>query len=312
MQTITHHNHTQQQQAALTQALEARFGPIAHVLHEAGQPELCAFHGEDGTTLVTRGMGARAMPAPKGEHSRAELVVHLPAGWDIHSTDEREHWPLRWLRLLACMPFEENTWLGWGHTVPGGVPFAENTRCDTWLLLDAFVPLSYAGGGDPCAITLPGGEALALYQLFPLYPEELEFKLEHGAQALVERLMEAKLLRPQLDPARASCFPPPQPVLFNWLGADQCLATNRILADGAPVGYCYREAPYNAQDSGWRFTAGDESDDYMGDPACTGVHNLEQIAACDAAILPILKTPAPFAFARGASGLEPLKQLRGL
>ena len=306
--TTTHNTYTSQQLTALTQAIEARFGAITHVLREAGSPELCVIPGEGGTTLVTRGMGARAMPVPEGECPRAELVVHLPAGWDIHSPAERAHWPLRWLRLLANLPFEENTWLGWGHTVPAGGPLAPNTACDTLLLLDAFVPPSFSGG-TPCEITLPGGEALALYQLFPLYPEELAFKLKHGAQALVERLMEAKLLRPRLDPARENCFPPPRPLRFEWLGADQCLATNRILEDGAPVGYCYREAPCGEQDSGWRFTAGDESDDYMGDPSCTGVHTLEQIANRDPAILPILKTPAPCAFARGASGLEQLKNI---
>ena len=308
MQTTTHTGYTAQQQAALTQELEGRFGRVARVLRDE-LPELCVIHGEAGTTLVTQGMGARAMNTPNGEHSRAELVMHLPPGWDITGRDERDHWPLRWLRLLADLPFEENTWLGWGHTVPGGGPFAEDTGFDSLLLLDAFVPLQQSGDG-PCEITLPGGLTITLYQLFPLYPEELRFKLEHGAQALVERLMQAKLLLPVLDPMRENCFLPPKPLRLNWVGPDQCLATMRILEDGAPVGYCYREAPCNGQDSGWRFTAGDESDDYMEDPACSGVVPLERIAGCDADILPILETPAPCAFARGVKGLEQLKNIR--
>ena len=31
-----------------------------------------------------------------------------------------------------------------------------------------------------------GGKKVAFYQLFPLYPEELKFKLEHGYDELVE------------------------------------------------------------------------------------------------------------------------------
>ena len=31
------------------------------------------------------------------------------------------------------------------------------------------------------------------------------------------------------------------------------------------VGYCYREKPDGDWDSGWRFTAGDESEEYMDD-----------------------------------------------
>ena len=36
--------------------------------------------------------------------------------------------------------------------------------------------------------------------------------------------------------------------------------------EGCKVGYCYREEPDGGWDSGWRFTAGDESDEYMDDP----------------------------------------------
>ncbi|MYN19031.1 DUF2185 domain-containing protein [Rugamonas sp. FT107W] len=45
----------------------------------------------------------------------------------------------------------------------------------------------------------------------------------------------------------------------------RCFVTNRILKDGARVAYLYREAPENERDSGWRFTANDESDEYMDD-----------------------------------------------
>ena len=50
-------------------------------------------------------------------------------------------------------------------------------------------------------------------------------------------------------------------LLPDWEGADGCIATNRIMVEGNKVGYCYREEPDNGWDSGWRFTAGDESDE---------------------------------------------------
>ena len=55
-------------------------------------------------------------------------------------------------------------------------------------------------------------------------------------------------------------------LLPDWKGADGCIATNRITVEGRKVGYCYREEPDGGWDSGWRFTAGDESDEYMDDP----------------------------------------------
>ena len=47
------------------------------------------------------------------------------------------------------------------------------------------------------------------------------------------------------------------------LGVGGCLATDRILVDGCPAGYMYRERPHDEQDSGWRFFAGDEDETYM-------------------------------------------------
>jgi hypothetical protein len=42
-------------------------------------------------------------------------------------------------------------------------------------------------------------------------------------------------------------------------GHGACFATDEIMVRGRRVGYAYREAPDYAEDSGWRFMAGDES-----------------------------------------------------
>lgn len=62
-------------------------------------------------------------------------------------------------------------------------------------------------------------------------------------------------------------------ILLDWEGADGCFATNRITVEGSKVGYCYREQPDGDWDSGWRFTAGDESEAYMDDPNNAGIYN---------------------------------------
>ena len=38
------------------------------------------------------------------------------------------------------------------------------------------------------------GKKVAFYQLFPLYPEELKFKLEHGFDELVELFQEESMV----------------------------------------------------------------------------------------------------------------------
>ena len=70
-------------------------------------------------------------------------------------------------------------------------------------------------------------------------------------------------------------------LLPDWEGADGCIATNRITVEGCKVGYCYREEPDGGWDSGWRFTAGDERDEYMDDPNNAGIYKLNTICNDD-------------------------------
>ncbi len=94
-----------------------------------------------------------------------------------------------------------------------------------------------------------------------------------------------------------------KPLLPDWKGADGCIATNRITVEGRKVGYCYREEPDGGWDSGWRFTAGDESDEYMDDPNNAGIYKLNTICNDDPDIIPLLNTPAPCAFERDENGV---------
>ena len=92
-------------------------------------------------------------------------------------------------------------------------------------------------------------------------------------------------------------------LLPDWKGADGCIATNRITVEGCKVGYCYREKPDGDWDSGWRFTAGDESEEYMDDPNNAGIYKLNTICNDDPDIIPLLRTPAPCAFERDENGV---------
>ncbi len=92
-------------------------------------------------------------------------------------------------------------------------------------------------------------------------------------------------------------------LLPDWEGADGCIATNRITVEGCKVGYCYREKADGDWDSGWRFTAGDESDEYMDDPNNAGIYSLNSICNDDPDIIPLLHTLAPCAFERDENGV---------
>ena len=137
-------------------------------------------------TLVTMGMGAHRMNVPKdlrkSKVDRAELLITLPPDWKIADADienEKWYWPLRWLKVLARLPGEYNTWLGYGHTVPGGEPFAENTD-----LCGVLITMPYHFGSEAAVCKFSDGNEINFYQVVPLYDNEMNFKIENGAEAL--------------------------------------------------------------------------------------------------------------------------------
>ena len=93
---------------------------------------------------------------------------------------------------------------------------------------------------------LPGGEKVAFYQIVPLYPDELDFKLRNGAEALLRYMQEDAL--EVVDPVRESAcryvsvrdFAIPgseiRPMLRNWRGPSGCIATDRHPGGWMPGG----------------------------------------------------------------------------
>lgn len=82
-----------------------------------------------------------------------------------------------------------------------------------------------------------------------------------------------------------------------------CFATDMITVEGGKVGYMYRDDPRNEQDSGWVFTAGQESQRYMDDANNHGIYDVNTIANYDPDIIPYLDAPVGTAFERqGPSG----------
>ena len=61
------------------------------------------------------------------------------------------------------------------------------------------------------------------------------------------------------------------------IGLGACFATDMITVQGKKVRFMYREQPDNDSDSGWRFMAGYESDDYMKDPSNHGIYDVNTI-----------------------------------
>ena len=118
----------------------------------------------------------------------AELMICLPSSWPLEQNDlnsEDNYWPLRWLKMMARLPHEYDTWLGFGHTVPNGdppAPFASNTEFCCMLVLPPpiYTPKEFH------RLETENGKILNFYALIPLYKEEMNLKMRQGTEALFD------------------------------------------------------------------------------------------------------------------------------
>jgi tetratricopeptide (TPR) repeat protein len=196
--------YTEKEMDAVSGHISKYFGEFDNVFHELVSPDIHVDIAVIEPTkernyyvFCTMGMGARPMNVPPDCEGleRAELLICLPPDWKLDEISEEEwYWPLRWLKILARLPIEENTWLGWGHTVPNGEPFAGNTGFTTMLLLN---PGAFDEEAVEC--TLPGGETVNFYQMIPLYEEEAQYKIEHSTDKLLAKAEEGTLEYVRLD-----------------------------------------------------------------------------------------------------------------
>ena len=196
--------YTEEEMSAIEQHIKNTFGEFENVFHELVSPDIhvdiCVVPPSKERsyyTLVTMGMGAHRMNVPEelAEYKleRAELAIALPPDWKLDEEslkDERWYWPIGLLKVLARLPISSDTWLGFGHTMDKQSPFADNTKLCGALLVG---PQDIVwNGGEVC--TLPSGEEVNFYQVIPLYQEELEYKLEHDADALIEQMAEVSFV----------------------------------------------------------------------------------------------------------------------
>ena len=206
--------YSEDEMSAIEQHIKNTFGEFENVFHELVSPDIhvdiCVVPPSERRnyyTLVTMGMGAHRMNVPEelAEYKleRAELAIALPPDWKLDKDsmqEQRWYWPVGLLKVLARLPISNDTWLGFGHTMEKQSPFAEDTElCAAILTGPQDMDLDTCG--EVCI--LPGGEEVNFYQVLPLYREEMEYKLEHDADALLERLAAVSFV---VCPDRPSCL----------------------------------------------------------------------------------------------------------
>ena len=206
---IPQYSYSEEEMDKVSDYIKQQYGEFDIVAHELVSPDIhCDIAIVPPTDdqpyykLVTMGAGAFKMNVPEDLKSdvyeRAEYVVFLPADWNIKSDKEEDYWPIRMLKSVARLPVSMDDWLFYRHTVnltDDESPVAENTGFNSCVLF-----ISFGKGNkpvEPLKLDLSDKE-VAFFQLVPLYPEELEFKLEHSFDEL-EDIMDDDLYDPVVD-----------------------------------------------------------------------------------------------------------------
>ncbi len=189
--------YTDEQLRTLEDYIEENFGEIQHFFQEKTSESIrlnfyviAPRRDRRFYTLITGGMGAHKMNVPE-EFSdrrleRAELVINLPPYWKFEENSSDYSWPIHLLDLLAHLPLREDAWLGFGHTVDYGTGFSGNTELSSALIVRS------TDGENPRICQISEDMSINLYQVIPLYPIELDFKIKHGAVALLDNFPDIK------------------------------------------------------------------------------------------------------------------------
>ena len=240
---------------------------------------------------------------------RIEMAAFLPSSLTIDEIENNYSWIAKIMRQFGEMIQLEGSWLDAGHTVAYGDVLDSTVNYNGVIFNDVFVDTPER---EKCF--LPCGEEVHFLRFIPLYEGEMMFKIEFGYPALLNKL--GKLSPDQIDviiPDRPDTCPESRvknwslprssmEMLLEWNGPDGCYATDKITVDGCKVGFMYREKPDNKLDSGWRFLAGDESEEYMNDINNMDIFCLNTICNYDPDIIEFLESPVGSVFYRDRDG----------
>jgi hypothetical protein len=191
-----------------TKAREAHYekflGPITQPLMHSSdqkQPHIDIYQFEPTAdrpywVLITGGMSDLRQHIPSkfaGKVApRAEILLHAA---------EPKPWMFNVLKGLAEMPFDDETFLHWWHTVPNGKPMtAEPSELTNFLFLPP-----YYEGADFVTLHLDGDRVDFLWMV-PITDGELSYKLKYGVEAL-ETLFEEAHMSLVIDEKRSSLVP---------------------------------------------------------------------------------------------------------
>ena len=170
------------------------------------KPKNCSFN-----ILLTSGMSSLAMNVQdevedKENYKFAELIVMIPKNIEfaeVYSGENKNDYIITILKQTAKFPHHYDTWLGIGHTIR----YTEDLETygnDTKFVGGIILP-SATFEEDFTQIN-KNGALINIYSFFPLYENELQYKIENGYNALIDLIIQANC-KEILDNNRKNLIP---------------------------------------------------------------------------------------------------------
>jgi hypothetical protein len=146
--------------------------------------------------LLTSGMSTLKMEVDEQagnpvEFEFAELMMLIPKEIEfdqVYSGQNKNDWIISILKQSAKFPHFYDTWVGIGHTLQAEMdmsPYSSETK-----FVGALILPSVTFDKDFTEIH-KNGRKINIYNVFPLYKDELEFKIENGYHKLLDLLIKA-------------------------------------------------------------------------------------------------------------------------
>jgi hypothetical protein len=178
---------------------EELFGTYDLAFHQLDDeaPHIDVYHhppteGRPFSTFITGGASRLAMTVPT-EYPEAARRIELA----LYVAEPRNEYGIVMYRL-ARYAQRNDTWIGYWHSVPGD-PIVPGSLLAPVVLLDP--PFEPDNALHEHLVV--EGDPVELLWVVPITEQELAYKLEHGAEALQERLAERDVPF-VLDPGRRS------------------------------------------------------------------------------------------------------------
>jgi len=146
--------------------------------------------------LLTSGMSTYKMDIkqkvkdPK-ELEFAELMILLPKELEFPESISEENsksWLIAMLKQAARFPYQYETWLGVGHTIQANAEFEPYDKSTKFAGLVVLPSMTF---DEDFTKIRRNEELINIYTVFPMYKEEIEFKIENGYDTLAQLLQKS-------------------------------------------------------------------------------------------------------------------------